>query len=112
MIKSDPGVTAVTRDGDVLGARFASGGGTAGQSLIEIQAAVDEAAAQLAEATATSERLVFETSKVEAARLEAQKRVDVALAQLHESDATLAAVAEGREVIVSRGEGLESSMHA
>jgi chromosome segregation protein len=109
VIKGDPSVTAVTRDGDVLGAHFASGGGTAGQSLIEIQAAVDEAAAQLAEATATSERLVFETSKVEAARLEAQKRVDVALAQLHESDATLAAVAEelgqyGSQVRAARGE--------
>ena len=33
-------------------------------------------------------------SRLEAERLEAQKRVDVALARLHESDATLAAVAE------------------
>ncbi len=94
VVKADPSVTAVTRDGDVLGAHFAAGGSSAGQSLIEIQAAVDEATSQLAEAMATSERLVFETSRVEAARLDAQKRVDVALAKLHESDATLAAVAE------------------
>lgn len=109
VVKADPSVTAVTRDGDVLGVHFASGGGTAGQSLIEIQAAVDEAATQLAEATARSERLVFETSRLEAARLEAQKRVDVALAQLHESDATLAAVAEelgqyGSQVRAARAE--------
>jgi chromosome segregation protein len=109
VVKAAPSVTAVTRDGDVLGAHFASGGGTAGQSLIEIQAAVDEATSQLAEATARSERLVFETSRLEAARLEAQKRVDVALAQLHESDATLAAVAEelgqyGSQVRAAKGE--------
>jgi chromosome segregation protein len=89
-----PDVTAATREGDLLGAHFASGGSSAQPSLIEVQAAVDEATAQLAEATATAERLTFETSRVEAERLEAQKRVDVALARLHESDATLAAVAE------------------
>ncbi|MBB6626582.1 chromosome segregation protein SMC [Nocardioides sp. KIGAM211] len=87
-------LTAVTRDGDVLGAHFASGGSSSQPSLIEIQAAVDEAAAQLAEAIASSERLGFDMSRLEAERLDAQKRVDVALAKLHESDATLAAVAE------------------
>ena len=58
------------------------------------QAARDEAVTALAEAVASSERLAFETSRVEAERLDAQKRADVALARLHESDATLAAVAE------------------
>ncbi len=87
-------VTAVTRDGDVLGAHFASGGSSSQPSLIEIQAAVDEAAAQLTEAVAAAERLGFDMSRLERERLEAQKRVDVALAKLHESDATLAAVAE------------------
>ncbi len=89
-----PDLTAVTRDGDVFGSHFASGGSSSQPSLIEIQAAVDEAATQLAEATASSERLAFDMSRLEAERLEAQKRVDVALARLHESDATLAAVAE------------------
>jgi chromosome segregation protein len=89
-----PDVTAVTRDGDVLGAHYAHGGSSSQPSLIEIQAAVDEAARSLAEVVAASERLAFETSRVEAERLEARKRADVALARLHESDATLAAVAE------------------
>ena len=89
-----PDLTAVTRDGDVFGSHFASGGSSSQPSLIEIQAAVDEAETQLAEATASSERLAFDMSRLEAERLEAQKRVDVALARLHESDATLAAVAE------------------
>jgi chromosome segregation protein len=48
-------------------------------------------------------------SRLEAERLEAQKRVDVALAKLHESDATLAAVAEelgqyGSQARAARGE--------
>ncbi|RJS44957.1 chromosome segregation protein SMC [Nocardioides cavernaquae] len=94
LVEGLPDVTAVTRDGDLLGAHFAAGGSSAQPSLIEIQAAVDDTSAQLAEATAASERLVFETSRLEAERLDAQKRADVALAKLHESDATLAAVAE------------------
>ncbi len=89
-----PDVTAVTREGDLLGSHFAAGGSTGQQSLIEIQAAVDEADAALAEAIAVGERLGFDMSRLETERLDAQQRVDVALAKLHESDATLAAVAE------------------
>ncbi|MGB0100629.1 MAG: chromosome segregation protein SMC, partial [Nocardioides sp.] len=104
-----PDLTAVTREGDVLGAHFASGGSSSQPSLIEVQAAVDEASEQLAEAIAASERLGFDMSRLEAERLEAQKRVDVALAKLHESDATLAAVAEelgqyGSQARAARGE--------
>jgi len=109
LVAEAPDLTAVTRDGDLLGAHFASGGSATQQSLIEIQAAVDEAAAQLAEATATAERLGFEISRLESERLSAQQRVDVALAKLHESDATLAAVAEelgqyGSQARSARGE--------
>ncbi|WP_300680136.1 chromosome segregation protein SMC [Nocardioides sp.] len=109
LIGAVPEVVAVTREGDLLAATFAAGGSAAGQSLIEIQAAVDDAGEKLAAAVATSERLTFETSGLEAERLDAQKRVDVALAQLHESDATLAAVAEelaqyGAHARAARGE--------
>ncbi|MEN8675492.1 chromosome segregation protein SMC [Nocardioides sp.] len=104
-----PDVVAVTRDGDLLGTHVAGGGSSAQQSLIEIQSAVDDAAAQLAAATATGERLGFEQAALERERLEAHKRVDVALARLHESDATLAAVAEelgqyGSQARAAKGE--------
>ncbi len=89
-----PDVTAVTRGGDLLGAHFASGGSSSQPSLIEVQAAVDEATEQLREATHAGERLGFDLSRLEEERSQAQRRVDVALARLHESDATLAAVAE------------------
>lgn len=109
LVGEAPDVVAVTREGDVLGAHFASGGSSSQPSLLEIQAAVDEAGQQLAEATATAERLGFDISRLEAERLAAQQRADVALAKLHESDATLAAVAEelgqyGSQARAARGE--------
>jgi chromosome segregation protein len=94
LIAEQPALTAVTREGDLVGAHFAAGGSSRQPSLLEIQAAVDEAASQLQEASAATERLGFEISRFEAERHEALKRADVALAKLHESDATLAAVAE------------------
>jgi chromosome segregation protein len=89
-----PDVTAVSRDGDLLGVHFVSGGSSSQPSLIEVQAAVDEAAHRLGEATHACERLGFDLARLEDERAQAQQRVDVALAKLHESDATLAAVAE------------------
>ncbi|MET0525929.1 MAG: chromosome segregation protein SMC [Nocardioides sp.] len=94
LVTDQPDVPAVTREGVVLGAFTASGGSSSQPSLLEIQAAVDEASGQLSEATALSQRLGFDIARLESERLEAKQRVDVALAKLHESDATLAAVAE------------------
>jgi chromosome segregation protein len=89
-----PDATAVTREGDLLGAHFAAGGSSSQPSLLEVQAAVDEATEQLTAASHACERLAFDLSRLEEERAQAQQRVDVALAKLHESDATLAAVAE------------------
>jgi len=94
LVTGFPEVTAVTREGDLLGSHFASGGSASQPSLIEVQAAVDEAAEQLGEAAHACERLAFDLARLEEERADAQRRVDVALAKLHESDATLAAVAE------------------
>jgi chromosome segregation protein len=94
LVSQHPDVVAVTREGDVYGAHFASGGSQSRPSLLEIQAAYDDASAALAEAVAASERLGFDISRLESERQDAQRRADVALAKLHESDATLAAVAE------------------
>ncbi|MEP6815410.1 MAG: chromosome segregation protein SMC, partial [Marmoricola sp.] len=89
-----PDVVAVTREGDLLGAHFASGGSSSAPSLIEVQAAVDEASEQLSTASHTVERLTFVSQTLDQQRLDAANRVEVALARLHESDAALAAVAE------------------
>ncbi|MGI8523534.1 MAG: chromosome segregation protein SMC [Nocardioides sp.] len=89
-----PDVVAVTREGDLIGTHFAAGGSSSQPSLIEIQAAYDEAWTAHTEAVASVQRLGFETARLDSERLDTQRRVDVALAKLHESDATLAAVAE------------------
>ncbi len=111
LVRDHPHVTAVTRDGDVLGAHFAAGGSGHQPSLLEAQAAVDETAELLASVGHALERLGFDTATLEREREEAQRRVDVALAKLHESDATLAAVAEelGQFASQSRNARAEAS---
>ncbi len=105
-----PDVVSVTLEGDLIGAHFAAGGSSSQPSLLEVQAAVDEATTMLAEVTHTCERLGFDLARLEEERAHAQQRVDVALAKLHESDAHLAAVAEelaqhGSLARAAKGEG-------
>ncbi|MFH9607551.1 chromosome segregation protein SMC [Streptomyces sp. NPDC017448] len=47
LVAAHPGLTAVTGEGDVLSAHFAHGGSAGAPSLLEVQASVDEAAAEL-----------------------------------------------------------------
>ncbi|WP_330348290.1 chromosome segregation protein SMC [Streptomyces sp. NBC_00582] len=49
LVRTHPHLTAVTAEGDLLGAHFAHGGSAGAPSLLEVQASVDEAAAHLAE---------------------------------------------------------------
>ncbi|MEW2177275.1 AAA family ATPase [Streptomyces sp. NPDC005406] len=49
LVAAHPELTAVTVEGDVLSAHFAHGGSAGAPSLLEVQASVDEAAAELAE---------------------------------------------------------------
>ncbi|MGW7241172.1 AAA family ATPase [Streptomyces sp. NPDC054804] len=52
-----PHLTAVTAEGDLLGAHFAHGGSAGAPSLLEVQASVDEAAAELEELAVRCEAL-------------------------------------------------------
>ncbi|MFE1249998.1 chromosome segregation protein SMC [Streptomyces sp. NPDC058735] len=49
LVYAHPRLTAVTAEGDLLGAHFAHGGSAGAPSLLEVQASVDEAAAELEE---------------------------------------------------------------
>lgn len=49
LVHAHPGLTAVTAEGDLLGAHYAQGGSAGAPSLLEVQASVDEAAAELEE---------------------------------------------------------------
>ncbi|MGW0315022.1 AAA family ATPase [Streptomyces flavidovirens] len=57
LVAARPEVTAVTAEGDVLGAYYAHGGSAGAPSLLEVQASVDEAAAELAELAVRCEEL-------------------------------------------------------
>ena len=109
-----PDLVAVTRDGDVLGRGVAAGGSAGGQSLLEVQAAVDEARERLTEATHETERVRFELEGALARQGEAASRVEAALDRLHESDARMAAIAEqlGQLGSAARAAGAEADRHA
>ncbi|MFI8535953.1 chromosome segregation protein SMC [Streptomyces aquilus] len=57
LVYAHPHFTAVTAEGDLLGAHFAHGGSAGAPSLLEVQASVDEAAAELAELAVQCEAL-------------------------------------------------------
>ncbi|MFK4869759.1 chromosome segregation protein SMC [Streptomyces sp. CSMPJR101] len=57
LVYAHPELTAVTAEGDLLGAHFAYGGSAGAPSLLEVQASVDEAAAELDELAVRCEEL-------------------------------------------------------
>ncbi|NUP45865.1 MAG: chromosome segregation protein SMC, partial [Catenulispora sp.] len=89
-----PSVRAVTRDGDVLGCAWARGGSSSAPTLLEVQAAVDEAAEKLYEAGARAERLRTELEFATTGRQAAKARVDALMAQRREADSQKAGVAQ------------------
>ena len=94
LVERRPEVRAVTTAGDVLGVDWAVGGSASAPSLLEVQAAVDEASAQHDEAQRRQERLGFEVARARAEVEAGQVEVDAALVELHDSDARMAALGE------------------
>jgi chromosome segregation protein len=94
LVKDRPDVRAVTTDGDVLGVGWSAGGSSAAPSLLEVRAAHSEAEQMVAELSHRTDRLKFALSAATEEAARAQDEVDTAIAELHESDARLAAVAE------------------
>ncbi|MGC5535862.1 AAA family ATPase [Streptomyces sp. SR-10] len=71
LVAAHPGITAVTGEGDVLSGHFAQGGSAGVPSLLEVQASVDEAAAELADLAVRCEELA------EAQRLAGERRTEL-----------------------------------
>ncbi|MEU4803501.1 chromosome segregation protein SMC [Actinosynnema sp. NPDC023587] len=71
LVEAHPDVRAVTHEGDVFGADWAVGGSGRSQSVIEVQAAVDEASEKLA---LTERELERSAAALEGARAEQQAR--------------------------------------
>jgi chromosome segregation protein len=95
LLRAEPALRVVTADGDLLGPHWAQGGSAGRQSLLEVRAAADDAAAGLEEAQRrcedAAERLAVAVSSEEAARRE----VEEARAQMRQAD-TAAAEISGR----------------
>ncbi|MGW5662127.1 chromosome segregation protein SMC [Streptomyces sp. NPDC003758] len=72
LVGARPELTAVTAEGDLLGAHFAHGGSAGAPSLLEVQASVDEAAAELEELAVRCEELA------EAQRFAGERRKECA----------------------------------
>ncbi|QWF82876.1 chromosome segregation protein SMC [Amycolatopsis sp. CA-230715] len=73
LVAVHPEISTVTADGDVFGAHWAVGGSARAESVIEVQAAVDEAQDRMLAAERALERT---TAELEGARAEQQSRRD------------------------------------
>ena len=94
ILRDNKSLTVVTRDGDVITAHRARGGSASSNSLVEIQALINGLESQLEELTRTCDRLKFEISTAATEVDGKQSDFDIALSQLNESDARIAALTE------------------
>jgi len=90
LLREQPGLRVVTRDGDLLGTHWARGGSSGEQSLLSLRAAARQASAQLAAVDASCE--LAEQQLAGAIEDEEQARQELAQAQaaLQEVDAAAA----------------------
>jgi len=107
ILRSHPGVTVVTRDGDVISRGRARGGSKSSSSLIEIKALIEGLESKLQDITHNCDRLKFEISTATTELSSRQSDFDVALSKLNESDARIAALTE--QLAVS-GQNMKSAV--
>ncbi|GAA0922232.1 hypothetical protein GCM10009560_21460 [Nonomuraea longicatena] len=85
LVGAHPGLRAVTRDGDVLAAHLAVGGGAGGSSVLQMRAALDQAAADLDAARVTAGRTAIGLESAAEAEHRAQAELDAAQARVTEA---------------------------
>jgi chromosome segregation protein len=93
VVTANQTLRAVTRDGDLVGHGFVQGGSQGTQSLVEIQAAIDEARLKLEASAHRVDRAKFAVVGASQAQEAAMVLVSNSLERLHESDASMAAIA-------------------
>jgi chromosome segregation protein len=86
LVRAYPQLRAVTPDGDVLGAHAAAGGSAKATSLIEVQAAVDEARQQRSVAQTRHTSLTAQLSAARADVATCETELQAAAAARHEAD--------------------------
>lgn len=94
LVRARPDLTAVTAEGDLLGAHFAQGGSAGAPSLLEVQAAVDEAAAELEELAVRCEELAEAQRRAEERRKECAAAVEELGERRRAADREKSAVAQ------------------
>ncbi|MFI5822568.1 chromosome segregation protein SMC [Streptomyces rishiriensis] len=105
LVYGRPDLVAVTAEGDLLGAHFAHGGSAGAPSLLEVQASVDEAAAELEELAVRCERLARAQSAAGERRKECAALVEELGERRRAADREKSAVAQqlGRLAGQARG---------
>jgi chromosome segregation protein len=92
LVRENPELKAVTRAGDLLGSRWAHGGSARPQSLLELRAAADEAAAGLGDAQRRCEEAARQLAEAVRAEETARQSVAETLARRQRADAAAAEV--------------------
>ncbi len=90
LVRADPRLRVVTRDGDLIGAHWARGGSAGAPSLLGLRAAAQEAAGQLGEAEHRCQRAERELADAADDEDAARQALAEALAGLQEADAAAA----------------------
>ncbi|MGV9282077.1 chromosome segregation protein SMC [Streptomyces sp. NPDC003730] len=114
LVYARPGLTAVTAEGDLLGAHFAQGGSAGAPSLLEVQASVDQAAAGLAELGVRCEELAGAQEAAAARRRECAALVEELGERRRAADREKSSVAQqlGRLAGQARGAAGEAERSA
>ncbi|MGY0058084.1 AAA family ATPase [Streptomyces sp. LZ34] len=94
LVERRPELTAVTAEGDLLGAHFAQGGSAGAPSLLEVQASVDEAAAELEELAVRCAELTHAQRAAAERRAERAARVEELAARRSVADREKSQVAQ------------------
>ncbi|MCI3933333.1 chromosome segregation protein SMC [Streptomyces sp. AN091965] len=94
LVYAHPELTAVTAEGDLLGAHFAQGGSAGAPSLLEVQASVAEAAAELDELGVRCEELTREQRAADERRRECAALVEELGERRRTADREKSAVAQ------------------
>ncbi|MGY1432143.1 chromosome segregation protein SMC [Streptomyces sp. MN12] len=114
LVYTHPELTAVTAEGDLVGAHFAQGGSAGAPSLLEVQASVDQAAAELAELGVRCEELAREQEAAVERRRECAALVEELGERRRAADREKSAVAQqlGRLAGQARGAAGEAERSA
>jgi chromosome segregation protein len=90
LVRTDPAVRVVTRNGDVLGAHWAHGGSPEQPSLLSLQTAAGQAAGQLGDAESKCQRAERQLATAIEDEEQARQALNEAFAALHEADSAAA----------------------